>query len=287
MKNLRVLIVIAGISILGVNKSVSQEIAIDNMSVEDRHRAGSENAVRTAQLFEARTYVSNRNETLLYRLLKPIDYDPNKKYPLVVCLSGSGGRGTDNIKQIAGCWPAQILSKQENRKKYPAFVFVPQCPPGFDWGRSFKDGKRGGRSKPGGSDLPGVDTLVFEIIKALEDEFEIDKRRLYVTGQSMGGFGSWHFILTHSITFAAAIPICGGGNPDLAQYIVDVPIWAFHGQKDETVPVDFSRNMIEAIKDVGGNPRFTEFQDAGHICWPLAFDTPGLLDWLFAQKLKQ
>ena len=252
--------------VLGVNLSVSQDLTNDSLTAEERHRLGGKNVAITAKYFEARTYVNGRKDTLLYRLLKPINYDPSKKHPLVVCLSGNGGRGDDNIKQIAGCWPAQIMSKTENKKRYEAFVFVPQCPSGANWSGSL------------------VSSLVFEVIHKLENEFEIDTTRRYVTGQSMGGYGSWYFILTHPQMFAAAIPICGGGNPDLATKIVDVPIWAFHGQKDNAVPVESSRKMIDAIKKAGGNPRYNEFPDAGHVCWPQAYDTPGLLDWLFAQK---
>ena len=92
------------------------------MTPLDRHKLGKERAPETAQLFDAHTYTNAQNDTLSYRLLKPLDYDPLKKYPLVVCLSGSGGRGTDNVKQIAGCWPAQILAKPESRETYPCFV---------------------------------------------------------------------------------------------------------------------------------------------------------------------
>ena len=283
-KNMRDFILFAVLFVLGVNLSVSQDRTNDNMTAEERHRLGAENVVITAKIFEAITYVNSRNDTLRYRLLKPINYDPNKKYPLVVCLSGSGGRGDDNIKQIAGCWPAQIISNSENRKKYQAFVFVPQCPSGSSWGRSLGDSEKEARSKLGKTHQPSVSSLVFEVINILENEFKIDTTRRYVTGQSMGGYGSWHFILTHPQMFAAAIPICGGGNPALATKIADVPVWAFHGQKDNAVPVGFSRNMIDAIKKAGGSPRYNEFPDAGHVSWPLAYDTSGLLDWLFAQE---
>ena len=99
----------------------------------------------------------------------------------------------------------------------------------------------------------------------------------------MGGDGSWHFIITRPQMFAAAIPICGGADPSLGKSIAHIPVWAFHGTKDGAVPVALSRDMIDAIKAAGGSPLYTEFPDAGHISWPLAYDTPGLLDWLFAQ----
>ena len=265
-KILKILIVATGIFSFGVTKSVSQT-----------------NVTKIAELFNERTYVSVQKDTMQYRLLKPIDYDSAKQYPLVVCLSGGAGRGTNNIKQIAGSRAAQVLSTLENRKKYPAFVFVPQCPPGSDWGRSLGKIERDSLIKRGKYNQPNVESLVFEIISALEEEFNIDTTRRYITGQSMGGFGSWHFILTHPQMFAAAIPVCGGANPDLAKNITDVPIWVFHGDNDNTVPVDFSRNMVAAIKKAGGNPKYNEFPNVGHGSWHPAFDTPELLDWLFAQ----
>ena len=253
------------------------------LSPTERHFIGVEKAPITAQLFEARNYVSILGDTIPYRLLKPLNYDSTKKYPLVLCLSGSGGRGTDNVMQIAGCWPAQVLSRQENRKKYPCFLFVPQCPPGADWGGSFSEKQKEKWIQAGYPLRPSIESFVFAIISLLEKEFSIDPDRRYVTGQSMGGYGSWHYILTYQQMFAAAIPICGGADPDLGQMMIDTPIWAFHGQKDDIAPVDLSREMIKAIKEAGGNPRYTEFPDANHFSWPLAYDTPGLLDWLFEQ----
>ena len=262
----------------------AQEESDKGLSPTERHFIAAEKAPETARIFEARTYVSHLGDTIPYRLLKPLDYDPKKKYPLVVCLSGSGGRGTDNVKQIAGCWPAQILSKKENRKKYPSFLFVPQCPLGSDWGASLSERQRKAWVQACRPLRPSTESLVFAIISLLEKEFSTDPDRRYVTGQSMGGSGSWHYILTYQQMFAAAIPVCGGADPYLGQMIIELPIWAFQVQKDDLAPVELSRDMIKAIKEAGGNPRYTEFQDADHFSWPLAYDTPGLLDWLFDQK---
>jgi predicted peptidase len=261
--------------VLGLNKSISQDQSSQSITAIERHKMGVESVEITAEFFETRMFINNRNDTLLYRLLKPFNYDSSKKHPLVLCLSGVGGRGNDNITQIAGCWPAQILSNNENRKRYPAFLFVPQCPNKSHWGAEDLD------KSPSNVD---VESLVFEVISELEVEFNIDTTRRYVTGQSMGGFGTWHYILTKPQMFAAAIPVCGGGNPELVHNIIDVPVWAFHGQKDKIVPVENSRDMIDAIIKAGGNPRYNEFTDADHVSWPLAFDTPGLLAWIFNQK---
>jgi predicted peptidase len=166
--------------------------------------------------------------------------------------------------------PAPLLSKSENRKRYPAFLFVPQAPPGILWG--------------GIPNVPSIDSLVFEAMRSLEEEFEIDEKRRYVAGISGGGYGSWHFISTRPEMFAAAVPICGAGNPALANHAVKVPVWAFHGTTDRNVPVSGSREMVEAIRQAGGNPKYTEFSGVGHNVWPQVSETTELLDWLFAQK---
>jgi pimeloyl-ACP methyl ester carboxylesterase len=225
---------------------------------------------KIAEPFDARTYVNSHGDTMPYRLLLPLDYDSTRKYPLVVCLHGGSGCGTDNVRQVATSWSAQLLSKQENRTKYPAILFVPQCPPLSSWG--------------GIPNVAAVDSLVFETILALEKEFAIDVDRRYVAGHSLGGYGSWHFICARPEMFAAAIPMAGGGNPELAQQIVSMPVWAFHGSEDLLVPVSGSQDIIEAIKKAGGDPQYTEYPDIGHHIWEKVNETPGLLDWLFAQK---
>jgi predicted peptidase len=187
-----------------------------------------------------------------------------------VCLHGSSGCGMDNVKQVATSLTAELLSKPENRTKYPAFLFVPQCPFKYNWG--------------GISSQPAIDSLVLEGMFNLEKEFSIDKNRRYVTGVSLGGYGAWHLITTRPEIFAAAMPLCGRGNPALAQNIVDVPVWAFHGAKDQNVLVRGSRDIVQAIKNAGGKPRYTEFPDKAHHIAKNVIETPGLLDWLFAQK---
>lgn len=231
------------------------------------------NLLKIAEPFEAATYTNSRKQKLQYRLLKPINYDSSKKYPLVVCLHGSSGCGNDNLRQIVSSLPAALLSKPENRTKYPVFLLVPQCPIGFSWG--------------GVNNSPSIDSLVFGAIEALQKEFPLDKNRYYVAGNSLGGYGSWHFISTRPDMFAAAIPISGAGNAALAQNIVDVPVWAFHGAKDRNVLISGSRDIIEAMKKAGANPRYTEYPNKAHNIWNEVSDTPGLLDWLLAQNLDE
>lgn len=220
--------------------------------------------------FEARTFENGNGESLSYRLMKPIGYDDKIKYPLVVSLHGSGAIGKDNMKQIHGSFLPQLLSRDENRNKYPAFLFVPQFPPGASWSES--------------SHNQGISSLILEAIGDLESEFGIDQNRRYITGYSMGGYGAWHMITNYPKTFAAAIPISCGGDPSIASKIVDIPIWIFHGTNDKSVPVGKSRDMIEAIKKEGGNPLFSEFTHSGHDIRSEVLSTPGLLEWLFDQE---
>ncbi|MHA4739641.1 carboxylesterase family protein [Dyadobacter sp. MSC1_007] len=226
-------------------------------------------AITQAQFFKARTFKGQHNDTLSYRLLTPESYDPNQRYPLVVNLHGGAGYGTDNVRQLAS-WEIQQLTEPQNREKYPAFILAPQISHGTSWG--------------GLPHLVTRDTIVFDLLRALKAEFSIDPNRLYVVGHSLGGYGTWHFIGTHPGMFAAAIPLSGAGDPALAKNMVDVSLWAFHGETDRNVPVDGSRNVINAIRQAGGHPRYTEFADVGHYLVPSLNATPGILDWLFAQK---
>lgn len=232
----------------------------------------NEGVRKMAERFEANTFIGSRGDSLKYRLMKPLDYDSTRKYPLVVCLHGSSAVGTDNAKQVPATLPAQLLSTPVNRKRYPAFLFVPQCPRGYGWG--------------GLINQPSVDSLVFEAMAALEKTHAIDTTRRYVSGYSMGGYGAWHFISSRPEMFAAAVPMCGGGDPAFGSEIVDIPVWAFHGAKDLNVPVSETRNIIAAMKQAGGNPRYTEFPDAAHNIWAEVKQTTELPEWLFAQKRK-
>ncbi|MEQ9438724.1 MAG: peptidase [Cyclobacteriaceae bacterium] len=225
------------------------------------NQRNAETTQQMVQRFEEGLYVNNEDDTLRYLLLKPQEYAPGQKYPLVVTLP---------YNKYEGAEVAKLLSEQANRHQYPAFLFVPYCPPGEGWG--------------GIPNYPTIDTLVFETLNDLQQKWSIDETRRYVTSISRGGYGSWHFIGLRPDLFAAAIPVCGGGDPTLAPNMADVSVWAFHGRNDRNVPVSGSRDVIEAMKMAGGDPRYTEFPDEGHNIWYQVSQTPGLLDWLFAQK---
>lgn len=228
---------------------------------------GPANSRKLAERFESRIYVNDQRDTLQYLLLKPIDYDSTKKYPIVTCLHGGPTRIAENVEVTE---PAPTLSEPDNRKKYPAFIFVPQAGPGVLWG-----------GIPG---IPSAEAILSEAMTALEAEFNIDENRRYITGASGGGYGTWHFICKYPDRFAAAMPICGAGDPTLAKAVVNVPVWAFHGSVDRNVSVTGSRSMIEAIRSAGGNPRYNEFPGVGHNVWPEVAKTEGVLDWMFSQR---
>ena len=249
---------------------VAARFSTESLGAIAWRKQAPERIKRLAEPFEARTFVNGKGETLLYRFMRPVDYDSSKAYPIVVCLHHGGTHGDDNMKQVDGSPVAQLLSESANRTKYPVFLFVPQCPEGISWG--------------GLKTLPAIDTLLLEGLADFEREFSIDKSRRYVTGVSGGGYGTWHLICSRPDMFAAAMPVCGGTDPTLAPRVVSVPVWAFHGAQDANVPVRHSRDMIDAIKSAGGSPRYTEFPEHAHNIWPQVQQTPGVLEWMFAQK---
>ena len=228
--------------------------------------------------FEPFVYESPSGEKLPYRLMKPKDYDANKKYPLVIFMHGAGERGTDNLVQLVH--GMNDFSKDENREKYPCFVLAPQCAVGKRWVEvEWTSDSHEQLEKP--SDAMG---LTLELLPKLQQEFSIDDKRLYVTGLSMGGYGAWEMIQRFPDKFAAAAPVCGGGDEHFAAKLTHIPIWAFHGDKDTVVKPSRSRKMIAAIKQAGGKPLYTEYPGVAHNSWVNAYSDPKLLEWMFAQK---
>jgi predicted peptidase len=220
--------------------------------------------------FVARVYKTGR-EIMPYRLFIPPGYDAQKKYPLIMWLHGAGGMGRDNLRQISGDQipGTRTWTTPEHQARYPAFVLVPQSP--GDWADVNRDR------------LSDSLALAVRILDGLTSEFSIDPRRFYVAGQSNGGYGVWDLITKRPELVAAAVPLCGGGDPARAARGASVPVWAFHGAADTNIPVIASRQMIAAIRKAGGHPRYTEYQGAGHDIWTRALAEPGLIDWLFAQ----
>jgi predicted peptidase len=247
--------------------------------------ASSMNKITTADeldRFEAREYTDASGAKLLYRLLKPKDYDKTKKYPLVLFFHGAGERGNDNKKQLVH--GMRDFASDKIMEQYPCFVVAPQCPSGVQW----VDTPWSALSH----EMPDKPTqpmrMSIDLVGELEKEFSIDSNRLYVTGLSMGGFGTWDTIQRNPDMFAAAAPICGGGDSrlELVKPIANLPIWAFHGDKDTAVKTQRSRDMIDALKKAGGSPRYTEYPGIGHNSWSATYSNPELYKWMFSQQRK-
>ncbi len=233
-----------------------------------------------AKEFEAHVYQSPDGQILPYRLLTPDSTDG--KVPLVLLLHGAGERGNDNQAQLKHGAP--LFLKKEVQEKFPAYVLVPQCPKDqkwvdWDWSQPFTK-QPTEPAAPMKLVLAVLDTL-------LKEHQDIDQDRIYVTGISMGGFGTWDLATRFPGRFAAIAPICGGGDPEKASSLANVPVWTFHGNADPVVTVEQTRRMVDAIQKSGGRPLYTEYANVNHDSWSNAYSEPMLLPWMFAQKRHQ
>ena len=194
-----------------------------------------------------------------YLLYLPEDYgEAEKKWPVIIFLHGMGERG-DNLESVKKHGPPKIL---ENRTDFPFVVISPQCPDDRWW---------------------QTDDLAVFIDRVLAG-LSIDEDRVYLTGLSMGGFATWQLAAEHPEKFAAIAPICGGGEPAMARYLQRMPIWAFHGAKDSVVPVERTKQMVEAVQERGGNPKLTIYPDADHDSWTETYENPDLYDWFLSNS---
>jgi predicted peptidase len=199
-----------------------------------------------------------------YVVFVPHDYKGDTEYPVILFLHGAGSKGTDGAKQAKGGLGNAI------RKKEKSFQFIavfPQAEKG--WQGKSADAKR-------------AVAILDEVIKT----YKVDPKRQYLTGLSMGGFGTWSLAATYPDRWAAMVPICGGGDPKTAEKIKNIPCWCFHGDADKTVNVDNSRIMIKALKDIGAEPQYTEYPGVDHNSWDRAYATAELYEWLLKQKTK-
>ena len=232
-------------------------------------------------IYERHSFIEGK-DTLRYRLLLPKNYNPKVKYPLMISLHGSGHRGYDNEKQLL--YTNDLFLDSLNREKYPCFCFLPQCPPPpIAW--SFMDRFVQPVIFPPTATVPMKLTIstIHELIK----NYPIDENRIYITGLSMGGCGTYDIVIRNPDMFAAAAPICGWIDTSKASVIKDVPIWIFHGDSDNVVSVNYSRNMVKALKNAGGNPRYTEYPNVNHASWVYAYKEPDFLEWMFSHKRKK
>lgn len=223
--------------------------------------------------FVAREYRSSVGVKLPYRIFEPRPVKRDDAFPLILYLHGRGGSGTDNRKQISGgnTPGTHIWIEPALQARHPAFVLAPQIPENSTW-HATSD-----------SPTPHV-TALMELLDELRSDQRIDARRIYVVGQSLGGYGTWGLIARYPDVFAAAIPLCGGGDTKQILSARNVSVWAFHGAKDATVPVSRSREMVAALRTVNPSVRYTEYPNVGHDVWTYAFKERDLPEWLFAQR---
>jgi len=193
-----------------------------------------------------------------YLLYLPKEYDQQPSWPLLLFLHGAGERG-DDLELVKKHGPPKLIAAGQ---QFPCMVVSPQCPRNQWW-------------EP---------VHLLALLDELQRNYKVDADRIYVTGLSMGGFGTWELAGRAPQRFAAIAPICGGGEPRRARQFAQLPVWAFHGAKDTAVPVERSQAMIDALKENGGDPKFTIYPEAGHDSWTETYNNPEFFEWLLAQK---
>ena len=205
-----------------------------------------------------------KSASMNYLLHLPSDGDdPAKKWPLILFLHGAGERG-DNLEAVKLHGIAKVVEQQPG---FPFITVSPQCPTDTWWSTH-------------------SETLI-ALLDDIIARYAVDTNRVYLTGLSMGGYGTWHLAALFPERFAAIAPICGGGFwafgfPEKVCVLKDTPVWAFHGAKDKTVPVRESRQLVKVLKSCGGNVRFTLYPEAGHDSWTETYNNPELYEWFLS-----
>jgi predicted esterase len=221
--------------------------------------------------------VASKPTTLPWRLYVPPQASPKNKLPLVFFLHGAGRRGDDNVGPMD---LAYEFWSPEAQKNHPCFVLAPQCRRGAMWAKLNKD-----RTNLEADEQPVPElAAALAVLDSVLKKWPVDPKRVYLTGQSIGGFGTWDALYRRPGLWAAAVPVCGGGDPTKAALYKHVPVWAWHGANDTAVPPQCSREMIAALKAAGGRARYTGLPRVGHGSWKPAYESAELHKWLFSQK---
>jgi predicted peptidase len=199
-----------------------------------------------------------------YLLHLPEGYakESSQKWPLIIFLHGSGERG-DNLEKVKGHGIPKIVEQDAN---FPFITISPQCRAELSW------------------------YLEHDSLIALIDEitlnYNVDPKRIYLTGISMGGYGTWYLAADFPEKFAAIAPVCGGGNISKITELLETPIWVFHGAKDNVVPITESQKMVDLLRAEGGDVTFTVYPEADHDSWTETYANPDLYTWFLSHSLK-
>ncbi|MFI5185320.1 MAG: prolyl oligopeptidase family serine peptidase [Chitinophagales bacterium] len=228
---------------------------------------------QSSSRFSFNKYI-NKGDTLNYRLLFP-DADTFRKYPLVIFLHGSGERGNDNEAQLK--WGVMNFATDQNMILHPALVIAPQCPEKSGWSNFSRNDMKLQPTPTKPMEL--LMGLIHQLIKTMP----VDTNRIYITGLSMGGYGTYDAIERYPGLFAAAVPVCGAGDTSKVSSIVHLPIWIVHGAEDPAVNPKFSLDMLNALSRAGAHPGFTQYPEVGHFSWLVAYSDALIMEWLFRQ----
>ena len=244
----------------------AERIRRDALTQEQRDAENRDRRMRSVDDTKAASPLSDaETQTFSYLLFLPNDYDAksDKKWPLLLFLHGAGERGS-NIEKVKVHGPPKLVSNADKAKDWPFITVSPQTPDNGSWSPQ----------------------QLGKLLDEIEAKYAVDKSRVYVTGLSMGGFGTWSLLNQFPDRFAAGVPICGGFTPAAAENLINTPIWVFHGAKDSTVRVNLSTEMVDAIKEKGGKKvKITIYPDLGHDSWTVTYDNQDLYKWLLEQKL--
>jgi predicted peptidase len=227
---------------------------------------------------ETMTRPETAPDGLKYRIYVPDGIGCFEKVPLVLFLHGAGERGGDNAAQLVHGVP-QLISYL-TRKKEKAIIVAPQCPENLRWFET-----PWGEIEHPTTARPSVTMAkVVALLERMLADYPVDRSRVYITGLSMGGYGTWDLAGRRPELFAAALPVCGGGDVAQAPRLAKVPLWTVHGDKDGAVPVENSRRMVKAVNAAGGKVIYEELPGQGHGVWVYTYGSDKILDWLFSQR---
>lgn len=216
-----------------------------------------------------------------YRYSPPQKMENGKVYPLLVFFHGAGGRGNNNTGQLTDAGAVNAFEKESLRLKRKSHIFAGQVPKGEKWVNTSWSllGHR----------IPKISVSMKMALEAIDiyiqnPSNQVDTNRIYAMGLSMGGYGTWDAIQRRPNFFAAAVPICGGGDKSIAKELAHLPIWAWHGDKDTVIKPSRSRDMIEAITKAGGSPKYSEIKGRGHNSWVDCWKSEKMWSWLYSQR---